>query len=51
VVLGSDYPADMGEAHPVDFVESCGSLSDVEKTAILGGNAAKLFGIDVKARI
>lgn len=45
VVLGSDYPADMGEPYPVDFVESCSSLSDDEKAAILGGNAAKLFGI------
>jgi aminocarboxymuconate-semialdehyde decarboxylase len=46
VVLGSDYPADMGEPHPVDFIESCDSLSATEKTAILGGNAAKLFKIE-----
>jgi len=49
VVLGSDYPADMGEPDPVDFVESCDSLSDTEKKAILGGNAAALFGLSVKA--
>jgi aminocarboxymuconate-semialdehyde decarboxylase len=50
VVLGSDYPADMGEPYPVGFVESCASLSEVEKIAILGGNAAKLFGIKVEAK-
>ena len=46
VVLGSDYPADMGEPQPVDFIESCDSLTAAEKTAILGGNAAKLFKIE-----
>jgi aminocarboxymuconate-semialdehyde decarboxylase len=51
VVLGSDYPADMGEPRPVDFVESCESLSDAEKTAILGANAARLFGIEAKAAV
>lgn len=46
VVLGSDYPADMGEPYPVDWIQGCGSLSVDEKTAILGGNAEKLFGLD-----
>jgi aminocarboxymuconate-semialdehyde decarboxylase len=48
VVLGSDYPADMGEPYPVDFVESCDSLTTAEKEAILGANAAALFGVGVK---
>jgi aminocarboxymuconate-semialdehyde decarboxylase len=43
VVLGSDYPADMGEPRPVDWIESCSSLSASEKAAILAGNAARLF--------
>ena len=47
VVLGSDYPADMGEPYPVDFVESCNSLSQPEKVGILGANAAELFGLSV----
>jgi len=50
VVLGSDYPADMGEPYPVDFVESCSSLSDAEKAAILGANAATLLGITAEAQ-
>jgi aminocarboxymuconate-semialdehyde decarboxylase len=45
VVLGSDYPADMGEPEPVAFIESCASLTADEKNAILAGNAAKLFRI------
>jgi len=45
VVLGSDYPADMGEPQPVDFIESCTSLTDAEKTAILGNNATRLFSL------
>jgi aminocarboxymuconate-semialdehyde decarboxylase len=49
VVLGSDYPADMGEPRPVDWIESCNSLSAAEKTAILGGNAVGLFGLDRSA--
>ena len=46
VVLGSDYPADMGEPRPVDWIESCECLSAAEKTAILGGNAVSLFGLE-----
>ncbi len=46
VVLGSDYPADMGEPRPVDWIESCDSLSAGEKQAILGTNAVALFGLE-----
>ena len=42
VLLGTDYPFEMGEADPVRFVRSAGL--DVEtETAILSGNAARLF--------
>jgi aminocarboxymuconate-semialdehyde decarboxylase len=46
VVLGSDYPADMGEPFPVDWVEGCVTLTAAEKGAIIGGNAERLFGLD-----
>ena len=46
VVLGSDYPADMGEPRPVDWVDACDTLSMEEKAAILGGNAVNLFGLE-----
>ena len=43
IVLGSDHPIPW-EEHPVDHVFATTSLSDEEKIAILGGNAARLFG-------
>jgi predicted TIM-barrel fold metal-dependent hydrolase len=44
VVLGSDHPF-VWEQHPVDHVFATTTLSDDEKAAILGGNAAKLLGL------
>jgi predicted TIM-barrel fold metal-dependent hydrolase len=44
VVLGSDHPIPW-EEHPVDHVFATTTLSDEEKIAILGGNAARLFGL------
>jgi aminocarboxymuconate-semialdehyde decarboxylase len=42
VVLGTDYPADMGVARPKEWISSCTSLTDAEKAAILGENLARL---------
>ncbi len=47
IVLGTDYPFDMGMYEPVDFVEGCDEFTDADKAAIVGGNAAKLLGIAV----
>jgi len=44
IVLGSDHPIPW-EEHPVDHVFATTTLSDEEKIAILGGNAARLFGM------
>jgi predicted TIM-barrel fold metal-dependent hydrolase len=44
VVLGSDHPIPW-EQHPVDHVLGTDTLSDDDKIAILGGNAAELFGL------
>ena len=44
IVLGSDYPADMGTTDPVGFIESCSTLDVKEKHAILGGNLEGLIG-------
>jgi predicted TIM-barrel fold metal-dependent hydrolase len=44
IVLGSDHPIPW-EEHPVDLIFATTTLSDEEKTAILGGNAARLFGM------
>jgi aminocarboxymuconate-semialdehyde decarboxylase len=44
IVLGSDHPFPW-EQHPVDHVMATTTLSDDEKIAILGGNAARLLGM------
>jgi aminocarboxymuconate-semialdehyde decarboxylase len=46
VMLGSDHPIPW-EEHPVDHVFATTTLSDQDKAAILGGNAARLFGMKV----
>jgi aminocarboxymuconate-semialdehyde decarboxylase len=45
VLLGSDYPFDMGDARHVDTVRSLGLAPDVE-AAILAGNAERLLGVE-----
>lgn len=44
VLLGSDYPFDMGDLRPVESVRGLG-LSSEDEGKILGGNAARLLGI------
>ncbi len=44
IVIGSDHPIPWAE-HPVDHVLATATLSDEEKAAILGGNAARLLGL------
>jgi aminocarboxymuconate-semialdehyde decarboxylase len=48
VLLGSDYPFDMGDARPAEVVRALGLPAD-EEAAILGGNAQRLLG-EVTAR-
>ena len=45
VVMGTDYPYDMGEVDPVGLIESVARLGRAEKERIMGGNAARLLGI------
>src|SRR6185312_14549046 len=49
VLMGTDYPADMGEIDPIGFVEGAEGLDDSERRAILGGNAARLLNIEIAA--
>ena len=44
VLLGSDYPFDMGDARPVGTVRALGLAPEVE-AAILAGNAERLLGL------
>jgi aminocarboxymuconate-semialdehyde decarboxylase len=46
VVLGSDYPFDMGVLDPVDRLAAAG-LSPADERAIRGGNALALLGLPV----
>jgi aminocarboxymuconate-semialdehyde decarboxylase len=48
VLLGSDYPFDMGDPRPAEVVRALG-LPPADEAAILGGNAERLLG-EVTAR-
>ena len=45
VLLGTDYPFDMGEDNPVKLIQDVGHISDSDRDLIKGGNALKLFRI------
>lgn len=47
VLLGSDYPYDMGETDPIAFVEAVPTLTEEDKNAIRGLNAARLLKLPV----
>ena len=47
ILMGTDYPADMGEVDPIGMIEGTPGLDDCERRAILGGNAARLLNIEV----
>ena len=49
VLLGSDYPFDMGDRDAVATVRRAG-LSPADEDAVLGGNAARLLGLAEPAR-
>lgn len=44
ILMGTDEPFVIAEQQPVKLIESCG-FDAAERQAILGGNAARLFGI------
>jgi aminocarboxymuconate-semialdehyde decarboxylase len=46
VVVGTDYPFDMGSYDVHALIASIDSLSAEDRAAILGGNAAKLLGLE-----
>ncbi|MDH5748155.1 MAG: amidohydrolase [Rhodospirillales bacterium] len=50
VVLGTDYPYDMAETDPVGHVNTVKGLSEGDKALVVGGNAAKLLGIEAMAK-
>ena len=50
IMVGTDYPADMGEVDPIGFIEGCPGLDDLQRRAILGSNAARLLGLEAPGR-
>ena len=50
VLLGTDYPYDMGMERPVEFIGGVRGLSRLEREAIEGGNAARLLKINYNSR-
>jgi aminocarboxymuconate-semialdehyde decarboxylase len=46
VLMGSDYPFDMGYERPAELVQQLPGLSEAGKQAILGGNAQRLLGLE-----
>ena len=47
VLLGTDYPFDMGEDDPVGFINKLKSVPQAERDKILGGNAIRLLKVKV----
>jgi aminocarboxymuconate-semialdehyde decarboxylase len=45
ILLGTDYPYDMGEYDPIGHIASVASFSDADRAAIAGGNAKAVFGL------
>lgn len=45
ILLGTDYPFDMGEERPVKLIDSVKGLTSLDQQLIKGGNAMKLFKI------
>ena len=45
VLMGTDYPFDMGPTDPLGFLEGV-DLSEADRDLVLGGNAARLLKID-----
>lgn len=46
VVMGSDSPFDMGDTDPVGLIRKTPGLDTASQSAILGGNAEKLLGLN-----
>lgn len=46
VLLGTDYPYDMGETDPLGLIDRVHGLNDADRDLVVGGNAARLLGLE-----
>jgi aminocarboxymuconate-semialdehyde decarboxylase len=46
IMLGTDYPFDMGNYNSVAAIQNAIGISDAERDMMLGGNAMRMFKID-----
>jgi len=51
ILMGTDYPYDMGENDPVGFIENAPGLSAEQRARIFGLNAAGLLGLEVPQQV
>lgn len=49
VLMGTDYPYDMADFHPVQSVQSLG-ISEEDKEKMLGGNASRLLKLEASSK-
>ncbi len=45
ILLGTDYPLDMGESDPLGLIDGVDGLDAAARAAIIGGNASDLLKI------
>jgi aminocarboxymuconate-semialdehyde decarboxylase len=45
IMIGTDFPADMGEYEPLEHIASVGSFDQSTIEAVAGGNAKRLFNL------
>jgi aminocarboxymuconate-semialdehyde decarboxylase len=50
VVVGTDYPFDMGAYDVHALIAGVAGLTETDRTAILGGNAVRLLGLEERQR-
>ena len=47
VVVGTDYPFDMGQYAVHEVVDAIDGLTEAEKALIFSGNAARLLNLEI----
>ena len=51
IMLGTDYPFDMGAYDPHNYIAAVPGLTEQERELVLGGNAARLLGLNAAAAL